>query len=181
MIKINLLPIRAAQKRELIRFQLTVAGLFTFLIMSLFTIFYAIQATELNGVGKDISQVNQELKKVKKQIGELDKIKVQKKRIIEKLNIVKKLEAKRTGPVELFGRFEEALPNKAWISNISDKKDSIVINGYAATEEIAGDFVRSLQDTELFESVELPTVTSGKQGNYQVYKYNIKIRKLPQE
>jgi hypothetical protein len=39
MIRINLLPVRAAKKRESVRFQLTVAGLITFFVIALGMVF----------------------------------------------------------------------------------------------------------------------------------------------
>ena len=178
MIKINLLPIRAAQKKELIRFQLTVAGLVTGFVLSLFVIFFLIQAAELKSVENDIERLNNELILVKKKIGELDKIKEQKKMIEEKLNIVKELEAKRSGPVALFAVIEGAVPSKAWIKTMKSTDRSIKLTGFAASEEIAGDFVRSLQNTGKFAQVNLPTVSSTKQANYQVYQFTIDIVRL---
>ena len=40
MIRINLLPVRAAKKKETIRFQLTIAGLFTFFVVAATILFY---------------------------------------------------------------------------------------------------------------------------------------------
>lgn len=177
MIKINLLPIRAAQKKELIRFQLTLAGLVTGFIVSLFVIFLLIQMTELKSVENDIVSLNKELKAVKKKIGELNNIKKQKKMIEDKLNIVKELETKRSGPVSMFATIEGAVPSKAWIKSLKESKKGLTLNGYAATEEVAGDFVRSLQNTGEFSSVELPRVSATKQANYQVYQFTIQITK----
>lgn len=178
MIKINLLPIRAAQKRELIRFQLTVAGLVTGFILTLFVIFFLIQATELKSIENNIDDLNTELAAVKKKIGELNNIKKQKKMIEDKLNIVKELESKRSGPVAMFAVIEEAVPSKAWIKSFKETRNGMTITGFAASEEIAGDFVRSLQNTGKFSSVELPTVSSTRQASYQVYQFTINVTRL---
>ncbi len=180
MIKINLLPIRAAQKKELIRFQLTVAGLVTGFILALFVIFFLIQITELKSVESNIHRLKKELVQVKKKIGELNDIKAQKKMIEDKLNIVKELETKRSGPVAMFAVIEGAVPSKAWIKSFKETRDGITLSGFAASEEIAGDFLRSLQDTGKFSSVELPTVSSTKQASYQVYQFTIRITKMGQ-
>lgn len=180
MIKINLLPIRAAQKRELIRFQLTVAGLVTGFILTLFVIFFLIQATELKSVENEIDNLNTELATVKKKIGELNDIKKQKKMIEDKLNIVKELEAKRSGPVAMFAVIEKTVPSKAWIKSFKETRDGITLVGFAASEEVAGDFVRSLQNTGKFANVELPTVNATKQASYQVYQFTINITRLAQ-
>jgi len=52
MIRINLLPVRAAKKKESIRFQLTVAGLATFLVAAVSIASYLVvgsEASSLNG------------------------------------------------------------------------------------------------------------------------------------
>jgi type IV pilus assembly protein PilN len=79
MIRINLLPVRAAKKRESVRFQLTVAGLITFFVIALGMVFYLISSSEANALKEDIANGEAELSVLKQKIGELSKIKEQKR------------------------------------------------------------------------------------------------------
>jgi type IV pilus assembly protein PilN len=84
MIRINLLPVRAAKKRESVRFQLTVAGLITFFVIALGMVFYLISSSEANALKEDIANGEAELSVLKQKIGELSKIKEQKRIVAEK-------------------------------------------------------------------------------------------------
>jgi type IV pilus assembly protein PilN len=61
MIRINLLPVRAAKKKESIRFQLTVAALVTFLVFAVSMVAYLVVMSEASGLKDQISSGQQEL------------------------------------------------------------------------------------------------------------------------
>jgi type IV pilus assembly protein PilN len=145
MIRINLLPVRAAKKKESIRFQLTVAGLVTFLVVAVSMAAYLVVRSEASSLKGQIASGQQELEQLKKKIGELSKIKEQKRVVEEKLNIITELEAKKTGPVKLFQRVSAAMPDKAWIRTLREDGSLIAIDGFAADDEIVADAMRGLE------------------------------------
>jgi type IV pilus assembly protein PilN len=149
MIRINLLPVRAAKKKESIRFQLTVAGLVTFLVVAVSMAAYLVVRSEASSLKDQISSGQQELEQLKKKIGELSKIKEQKRVVEEKLNIITELEANKTGPVKLFQRVSAAMPDKAWIRTLREDGAMIAIDGFAADDEIVADAMRGLERSGL--------------------------------
>ena len=145
MIRINLLPVRAAKKKESIRFQLTVAALVTFLVFAVSMAAYLVVSSEAGNLKDQITSGQQELESLKKKIGELSKIKEQKRVVEEKLRIISQLEANKTGPVKLFQRISNSMPEKAWIRSLRDNGNVIAIDGYAADDEIVADTMRGLE------------------------------------
>ncbi len=179
MIRINLLPVRAAKKKESIRFQLTVAGLITFLIIALGVAFYWISSNEASALGEDISKGEEELSELKKKIGELSRIKEQKKVLESKLRVVKKLESARTGPVELFVKISELIPQNAWLSSLVDTGPVITLQGYAATEDDVSVFLRGLERHRELGRAELVVVKRPKQriAGRDLFEFTIKLEK----
>ena len=155
MIRINLLPVRAAKKKESVRFQLTVAGLITFFIVALAGLLYINISSEASSLKDEIRQGEDELRELRKKIGELSKIKEQKKKLEDKLKIVRKLEAARGSPVKLLIRIIEAIPRKAWLYSLVERDRIVVLKGYAGTDDIVAEFMRNLQRYEEFGRVEL--------------------------
>jgi type IV pilus assembly protein PilN len=145
MIRINLLPVRAAKKKESIRFQLTVAALVIFLVFAASMAAYLVVMSEASGLKDQISSGQQELEQLKKKIGELSKIKEQKRIVEEKLRIIGELEANKTGPVKLFQRVSSSMPEKAWIKSLKEDGIVIIIEGFAADDEIVADVMRGLE------------------------------------
>jgi type IV pilus assembly protein PilN len=144
MIRINLLPVRAAKKKERIRFQLTVAGLAIFLVVAVMAAIYITASSESKNIRADIGKGEAELAALKGKIGELSRIKEQKRIVEEKLTIIRNLDAARTGPTELFAKIAGAIPEKAWINSMQDLGYMVKLNGYAATDEVVAEFMRGL-------------------------------------
>ncbi len=155
MIRINLLPVRAAKKKESVRFQFTVAGLVTFLALAASLAVYFTARSEASVAAEQISSGKEELVQLKKKIGELSKIKKQKEVVEEKLRIIKNLEAARTGPVILFRIIEQSRPSKVWLKSITDKSNVVSIAGYAENDEDMAEFMRRLAKFPQVKNVEL--------------------------
>lgn len=179
MIRINLLPVRAAQKKESVRFQLTVAGLVTFLAIAVSLAFYLTARGEANELTNEIEQGEEELRQLKRKIGELSKIKEQKRIVEEKLRVIKNLEAGRTGPSNLFKLISSTIPEKAWIDSLKDEGAVITLKGFASTEEVVAEFMRRLQKHKGPAGVELEVVQSAVEPNTkaEVVSFTIRISK----
>ena len=112
MIRINLLPVRAAKKRESLRFQLTIGGLVTFLVIAITLLLYITFSNEAKAVSDDITKGEQELAVLKSKIGKLSQIKVQKKLLENKIRTVEQLQADRVGPVRLLSQLSLSIPER---------------------------------------------------------------------
>lgn len=179
MIRINLLPVRAAKKKESLRFQLTVAGLVTFLVFAVMMAFYMTKRSEASNLAEDLSRGRTELDELAKKIGELDKIKEQKRIVEEKLNVIRSLEAAKTGPVNLFSRVGGAIPSNAWLSSIKDEGAIVVLKGFASDDEVVADFMRGLQRHKELGNVELEVAqrTVEKETGADVVGFTIRLEK----
>ncbi len=155
MIRINLLPVRAAKKKESIRFQLTVAGLITAMVIAVSSAYYLKLKSDVSMLQEDINAMETELRKLKRRVGELTKIKEQKKLLQSKLDVVRQLERARTGPVALFIGISEAIPKRVWLVSLKEKGKNITLNGKAATDEDVAEFMRRLEAHKDIKKVEL--------------------------
>ena len=176
MIRINLLPVRAAKKKESVRFQLTVAGLATILVVIIVMGVYLTVRSEANALKDGIRAGNDEIGELKKKIGELSRIKEQKRIVEEKLSIVRNLEAGRTGPTRLFQMIAGAMPEKAWLSSIKDEGFVITLKGFAATDEVVADFMRGLEKHRELGAVELEVAQRGVERETSAELVNFTIR-----
>ena len=179
MIRINLLPVRAAKKKESIRFQLTVAGLITLAVFVITMAVYVRESSEASTLKDEITKGNQEIEELKKKIGELSRIKEQKKIVEEKLNVIKKLETGRTGPVDFFDMLGDSIPEKLWLLSFNDTGAVVTLKGYAVDEETVAGFMRGLQRHSELGRVELESIQKAKDkdSGMEVMEYEIKLEK----
>ncbi len=179
MIRINLLPVRAARKREFIRFQLTIAGLVTIFVISLSLAYFFIVRSEARSLQDNIERGQKELTQLRRKVGELALIKQQKKVVEEKLKVINNLEAARTGPTTLFMTVSNAIPEKAWLNTFQDKGRIITLTGFAYNDEIVAEFMRRLQRNTRISAVELDVVqrVTEKETGADVVKFVINLQK----
>lgn len=145
MIRINLLPVRAAKRKESLRIHLTIAGLVTFFVVAVLIIVVIIFGAEVSALNGEIATAEKEKVELERRLGELKDLETKKTQFKEKLEIIDRLEAARTGPVELFVRLEDAVPEDAHIVEISETTTTMEIRGLAATQTTVANFMRGLR------------------------------------
>lgn len=177
MIKINLLPVRAAKKKETIRQQASVAGLSVVaLLLVLGFLYFSVtkKVAELNasmaGEGKEITRLD-------KEIGELKNVESEKKIILDKLNIVKQLEVNKRQHLKLFADIAGSIPEKLWIDSLKEAGQNITITGFAAGDEVVAEFMRRLEKTLAPWKVELEVVNQVEKEKQKLAGFTIKLER----
>ncbi len=147
MIKINLLPIRAARKREYVKQQLVlflvvVAGL----ILGLIT-WYSTMQSKINDSKKEITRTKQKIEQYKKAIGEVEKYKGLEAELNSKLKIIEDLVKSKVGPVRVLDRLSQVIPRQVWLLSWTEKKGTVTIEGEALTNKHVAQFMTQLGET----------------------------------
>ncbi|PKN64766.1 MAG: hypothetical protein CVU57_13195 [Deltaproteobacteria bacterium HGW-Deltaproteobacteria-15] len=156
MIRINLLPFRAAKKRENIKRQISIYVLTVVLVFGAMAYVFMDLNAELASAKGQEQRLRQELATFEitlKKIGELEK-KI--KEVKKKLAVIKDLETKKTGPVHLLDEIAMAVPKeKLWLNNLSESAGVLKLVGTAMDNETVALFMTNLERSEYIHSVEL--------------------------
>jgi type IV pilus assembly protein PilN len=171
MIRINLLPFRAARKKENIRRQLMVYGLSVVLLLSImgYTFFYL--TSTLNGLKEDEKRIQDELKTYEQTIKRIAELEKKIKEIRAKLEVIQELERNKTGPVHLLDELALAVPKeKLWLSSMKETKGSLTLTGTAMDNETVALFMTNLEQSDYISGVELQ---SAKLREIKEYKLNV--------
>ena len=75
MIRINLLPVRAAKKKETVKQQATIAISSIVAVLLIFVALYSVTLGKISGTKNDITSAEGEIQQLKKKIGEIDNLK----------------------------------------------------------------------------------------------------------
>ena len=156
MININLLPVRAARRKENIRRQASVFCLCVVLGLSLIVYLTFSINHKISNLNGKIEVAQAEFLKYEAIAKRVKKIKGQLRKLEEKMDIIVKLEADRTGPV----RFMDALtnfvkPERMWLTGLSESRGSMKLSGVALDNKIIADFMTSLEGSPHFQKVDL--------------------------
>lgn len=157
MIRINLIP--EPEKRDMRGVGQLVLGLLV--IVALFAVLGALHVMQ----GRRIEEVNRKITRAEKRVKELEAIKekvddfkAKNEELNRRIDIIKVLESNRTGPLFVMDALAEAIPNKAWLDEFTEKGQQARLVGIADNEFTVADFMKSLETSPYFVSVELGVI-----------------------
>ncbi|MEJ2726184.1 MAG: PilN domain-containing protein [Deltaproteobacteria bacterium] len=156
MIRINLLPFRAARKKENIRRQVTIYLLSTVFVV-LVLAYYAVQLnSKLNRLKNEEVRLQSELKTYEATIRKINDLEKKIKEIRAKLAVIKELEKSKTGPVHLLDEIAMAVPKeKLWLTSLKESGGSLKLTGTAMDNETVALFMTNLEKSDYIGTVEL--------------------------
>ena len=140
MIRINLLPVKAAQKKEMLKGQLMVIVLVLIVTVGICGAAYTHIIGEVDDVQQQIDQKKSEITKLQKAIKEVKDFEKRQKDLRAKLNVLEKLKNARIGPVYLLDELYKAIPDKLWLTKFKEGSGKAQISGIGASEETVGAF-----------------------------------------
>ena len=164
MIKINLLPVRAAKKREFGRQQIVLFALVLVLAGIGNWFFYNKVAGELAQLDSQIARTRSEIAQLEKTIGEVKSIKEDKKALEDKLKILDTLKKGRTGPVKVMDELATIIPEKVWLLEYSEANGGVTMNGLASTYEDLSAFSKKLKASVHFTNIVIKTARQNADG-----------------
>jgi type IV pilus assembly protein PilN len=183
MIRINLLPVKAARRRESGQRQVLLGAVVVLAALAGVVVFHGwasgqlmLQKNKLQGLRNDIAAL-------KKEVGDYDDIKRQRDDLQRQKAAIKRLESARKGPVYLMRelsdiltkgkgptfnkeQYEEMLrrdpnaginqgwePKRAWIVSYTEKAGAVTIHGGAKSDEDVAEFLKRLKLSAFFSEV----------------------------
>ncbi len=179
MIRINLLPFRAARRKENIRSQVSVFVLL--LIFFILALFYYTLLMNKKIVRKrsEIRSVKNQIVLYKKKVNKVSGIKRKLKIMQQKFDIIKSLQAERRKPVELLDKMTGIIvPKRMWLTSLNTDHKNVRITGIAFDNKTVADFMTRLEGSSLFSNVDLKNIRMKKiDKTVQMKAFEILCRK----
>ena len=155
MIRINLLPIREAQRALGRRQQLSVGILSVAVAILVMIVPYLIQGRRMARLDGEIEQLRSEIQKYNDQAKEVRDLDKKRTDLQAKLKVIADLKQKRVGPVRILADLSTATPEKLWLVDFSDINSQATIAGMALDNQTIATFMRQLQGSKYFFDVDL--------------------------
>jgi len=170
MIRINLLPFRAARKQENVRRQVSIYFLSIVCLLTLMIYSYLNLSSELNRLKGEEKQLRSEMASYAKVTQEMARIRKRTKEIQDKFNVIKGLEKQRSGPVRLLEEIATSVPeDRLWLSAVVEKGGNLTLQGSAMDNDTVALFMTNLEKKKQITSVDLKTT---KLQNFPKHKLN---------
>ncbi len=173
MIRINLLPVRVSKKKAAGRQQLLLLGLVIVLAIIANWVWASSRASDLAARESKLRRTRDEIAQLDRIIGEVKDIKAQQAALKEKLDILDKLKAGRSGPVRLLDQLAQIIPPRLEIRKMDEKAGAVSFDGSAATIDDVSAFMTALKQTPYFSKVELKKTTAVTRGGMRIVDFTV--------
>jgi type IV pilus assembly protein PilN len=198
MIRINLLPYRAARKKENIRKQIGIFFLSLLVVVGILLFYNMRLQKRIDILNEKIAENKTMLAKFEKQAKEVDRIKKAFNNLEKKTKVIKNLETKRNDAVCLLDNMtklvaehtlsssgSDSLSDKGntpvkrlWFTNFEAKGNNIGIKGIAMDNKTVADFMTRLESSKLYKNVNLKTLKQEKMTKLNLKSFDINCGKV---
>ena len=183
MIKINLLPVKAAKRREQGQRQLLVGAVVLTLALVGIIVFHTAEASKINDMQAQNQATSAAIARLKSEIGDYELVKSQRDELIRQRDAIKRLQANRSGPVYLMRELSDILtkgkgptynkeqyeeqirrdpsagfnpnwePKRVWLLSYEEHNHQVKLKGAAKSDEDVAEFLKRLGVSAFFSDV----------------------------
>src|SRR6266403_2396584 len=162
MPRINLLPWRADERKErklAFTVALGVAGIGAAVVT--FAI-YLMYGTMIDAQEHRNEQLRVEIKKLDKQIEEINDLESSKQRFIARMDIIEKLQRSRPEIVHVFDEIVRTLPEGVYLTGVKQTEKRLRFDGVAQSSTRVSSFMRNIDGSQWLRNPELEVVQTAK-------------------
>jgi type IV pilus assembly protein PilN len=164
MPRINLLPWRDEQRKER-QVQFLVAMGAAFLVAGLLTFLgYLMFSSMIDSQQHRNDRLRTEIKKLDKQIEEINSLETSKQNFIARMQIIEKLQQSRPEIVHVFDEIVKTLPDGAYLTSIKQTDQKFKFDGIAQSSTRVSAFMRDIDSSEWLKNPELQVVQADASG-----------------
>ncbi len=198
MIRINLLPFRAARTKENVRRQVSIVLLSLFLVILVMIYFNLSLKNKIEALDSKVENTKKQIALVEKQAKEVDRIKKEFDKLNKKIKVIKNLEITRKASVHLLDNMTKMVVEKTsiseldksegkdikpekrlWFTSFNAKGNNINIKGIALDNKTVADFMTRLEISGIYKDVNLRTLTQKPVNKLKLKSFEITCKKVP--
>jgi len=173
MISINLLPVREARKQETERKNALMLGAVVGGTLLIILAVHTTIAGRISNVNSHIQEAQSEIDDLSKVIGDVAQFKKRKAGIEDKLEIIRKLDANRGGPVRILDELATRLPEKLWLTSLSQANGALTVEGLSIDNETIAVYMTKIEESPYFANVELERSQLDEGGAVKLNRFTI--------
>jgi type IV pilus assembly protein PilN len=171
MIRINLLPVRAARKKENIRRQVSIFFLCVFFFVSVMGYMAFHLSHSISKLTANIENAQTELTKLQAIVKQVNEIKKKLNTLEAKMDIIAMLELNRGGPVRVMDALTSlVVAEKMWLTSLTEAGGKMSLEGVAMDNKTIADFMTRIEKSPYFKVVDLDISKQIKLGKDKMFK-----------
>ncbi|MGA6927010.1 MAG: PilN domain-containing protein [Desulfosarcina sp.] len=181
MIRINLLPFRAARKKENIRRQVSIFLLSLVLVVIVATWFTYLLSGKIKTLDKQIAETQAQVDKYNEINKEIDEIKKKLDILNKKIEVIQTLDMTRKAPVEMLDDISKLIVEKRmWLTSLGEKSGAISVVGIALDNPTIAEFMTRIESSEKYINVKLLSINQDSSvKGLNLKRFDIRFQTAP--
>ena len=181
MIRINLLPFRAARKKENIRRQVSIFFLSLVFVVIVAAWFNYVLSGKIESLNRQVAETKAQVEKYNKINQEIAEIKKKLAILNQKIEVIKSLDLTRKAPVELLTDMSKlVIEKRMWLTGLEEKTGNVKVVGIALDNPTIAEYMTRIEASLKYVNVKLLSInqdTSVK--GLKLKNFEIRFRKAP--
>ncbi len=173
MIKINLLPVREARRKAEIQQQGVLAAGTLVATIVLCAMFHLVLGLRVADARSRVAAMDKQIEQFKPQLAQVDEFRKQKAEVEKKLEVIRRLDKSRSGPVHVLDELAAHSPQRLWITELAAAKGSVTLEGMSLDNEGIAQFLTALNDSDYFDRVELEETELSEKSGLKLNSFKI--------
>ncbi len=179
MIKINLLPStkkKRAKKLTPLQQQLIVGAIILAVETGVLFFWWWDMSLTIEDLKEQKIEAEAKIAKQNSMLKEVKNVEDEKKKVLEKIDVIKKLMENQTGLVRLLDEVSRLLPKGVGLTVLSEKSGSVILEGNSFSNNDLVGFIDALKSSPMFSEVQLIVSEQKKLEGFDVYNFRLQFK-----
>jgi len=186
MVRINLISAeQGVQKRKrvaiAIQNQLILGSVLLSVVVLILGVVWILLDRRISSMEIERTAKLAELEVLKAQVQEVENYERDKKTVLERINIIRKLRSNQALPVQLLDGVSRGIPARVWLSVLDENDGKVNIEGRSMTNGEIVDFVNRLKENPVFRDIQLLESRQEQEMGISVYAFKLTLSLVSQE
>lgn len=178
MIRINLLPYRAARTKENVRRQISIFVLSFILLVVVLVVAQGVLSAKTNKMTKQLDGIKKEVATYEEKAKQVEEFKKQLDLLDKQIQVVDQLKSKREEPPKLLSKMTEMIiAGRMQFTKLKADDNSVSIDGIAMDNTTIAEFMTRLERSGIFTAVNLASSKQLIQYDVEMKQFQIECKK----
>jgi type IV pilus assembly protein PilN len=127
-------------------------------------------------VDADLARGEREMQQLRSVLAQVQKFEASKAQLQQRVTLIEQLRRGQSGPVHILDEISKAVPERLWLTDMTQKGDDIVLAGLTTSLTGLSDFVANLEGSTWFKKpvdiVDSQVISDPKTGD--IFKFSVK-------
>ncbi len=174
MLKLNLLPVREARRKEDSRQLAMQAALVLLVVLTVVGFAHSMISEKLSNARVRIAQMQRDIDQYEPQLEQETAYKKNKKALESKIGVIDELDRARSGPVRVLSELAARTPERLWLTSLVTEGKTILMSGQSLDNDLVALFLRGLGESEYFTNVDLDKTEMRDSSGLRLMNFRIR-------